>query len=266
MAESGNAYAWSKLSSTIGKKAESVCPHGLMGSKPNAGESLCGGNPIPGVHGGRMAKVGKAPKKEEKQERRGMHSIKIAEGMEDKGLRGIVRIAGKDLRGDFKLKRALLYIKGIGHSLINPVARMISAELGISEDTPVGSLTDEQIASIDKVLFSMDDSKLSPHLLNDRADIYEGNNRHMIMNDLDFINRRNVDNKKKMWSWQGERLIKGKKARGQRTRNTGRRGLAVGVTKKKEVPAPGAQSAKPGAAASAPAPSAAKSNPPKPES
>ncbi len=211
-----------------------------------------------------MAKAGKAPKKEEKQERREKPSIKVAEGMEEKGLRGIVRIAGKDMRGDLKLKRALLYIKGISHSLRNPVAKLISAELGISEDTLVGSLTDEQIASIDKVLFSMDDSKLPLHLLNDRADIYEGNSKHVIMNDLDFINRRNVENKKKMWNWQGERLIKGKKARGQRTRNTGRRGLAVGVAKKKEVP--GAQpGAKPGAGAAAPAPAAAKPQAPKPE-
>ncbi|MGC9005638.1 MAG: 30S ribosomal protein S13, partial [Candidatus Micrarchaeia archaeon] len=73
-----------------------------------------------------------------------------------------------------------------------------------------------------------------------------------------------VENKKKMWSWQGERLIKGKKARGQRTRNTGRRGLAVGVMKKKEMPGqapPGA----PGAKAPASAVATKPQTPAKPE-
>ncbi|MEM4707072.1 MAG: 30S ribosomal protein S13 [Candidatus Anstonellales archaeon] len=193
-----------------------------------------------------MAKVGKAPKKEEKHERKEKPAMKIAEGMEREGFRGIVRIAGKDLRGDLKLKRALLYIKGISYSLRNPVAKLISSELGISEDAQVGSLTDEQIASIDKILFNLDSTKLPAYLLNQRADIYEGNSRHVIMNDLDFMTRRNIENKKKIWSWQGERWIKGKKVRGQRTRNTGRRGLAVGVMKKKEML--GAAPAKPAAA------------------
>ncbi|MGC9005902.1 MAG: 30S ribosomal protein S13, partial [Candidatus Micrarchaeia archaeon] len=129
-----------------------------------------------------MAKVGKAPKKEEKQGRRERASIRVAESLEAKGLRGIVRIAGKDLRGDLKLNRALLYIKGISYSLKNSVAKLISTELGIGEETQIGSLTDEQIASIDKILFNIDDSKLPAYLLNNRADIYEGNSRHVIMN------------------------------------------------------------------------------------
>ena len=183
-----------------------------------------------------MAKVGKSSKKEKKQEKKEKPSVKVVEGMEDKGFRGIVRIAGKDMRGDLKLKRALLHIKGISYSLRNSVANLISTELGIREDVPVGSLTDEQIASIDKLLFNLDETKLPAYLLNNRVDIYEGKSRHVIMNDLDFIIRRNIENKKKIWSWQGERWIKGKKVRGQRTRNTGRRGLAVGVMKKKDVP------------------------------
>lgn len=229
-----------------------------------------GGYPIPGdgkAYGGIMAKVGKAPKKEEKREKK-EPAVKLAEGLEGKGLRGIVRIAGKDMRGDLKLKTALLYIKGISYSLRNSVAHLISTELGISEDVPVGSLTDEQIASIDKLLFNLDDSKLPAYLLNNRGDVYEGNSRHVIMNDLDFINRRDVENKKKIWSWQGERHIKGKKVRGQRTRNTGRKGLAVGVMKKKEIPgqAPGAAAKEGGAKAPAKPESPAKTEAPaKPE-
>jgi hypothetical protein len=40
---------------------------------------------------------------------------------EKEGFRGIVRIAGKDIRGNVPLRSALMRVRGISHSLAVPV-------------------------------------------------------------------------------------------------------------------------------------------------
>ncbi len=188
-----------------------------------------------------MAKAGKKPKKKDASKK--VKSKKVKEKKEKKGaghkaeakkgLRGIVRIAGKDLKGELKLNRALLYIRGIGHSLRNVVAKLISKKLGIPHDVQIGSLSDEQIESIDNILMNLSDKDLPAFLLNRRKDMATGQNVHVIMNELAFAIRQDIEFKKKTRTWQGYRHMRGKKVRGQRTKNTGRRGLAVGVVRKK---------------------------------
>ncbi|NPA22228.1 MAG: 30S ribosomal protein S13 [Candidatus Micrarchaeota archaeon] len=148
--------------------------------------------------------------------------------------RGIVRIAGRDLKGTLPLKRALIYVKGISFSTVGPIAKLIEERLGIPRTEKIGNLSDEQIEAIDHLLFNLSDQDLPEFLLNRRRDIWSGENLHLIMNDLDFATRMSIERKKKMYNWQGYRHIRGKKVRGQRTKNTGRKGVTVGVTKKKK--------------------------------
>lgn len=155
----------------------------------------------------------------------------------EKKVSGIVRIAGNDLDGNLKLHRALLYIKGISHGLRWPIANIISNNLDIPNDIELNKLTEEQVEKINKILYSIDDSLLPSFLLNRRKDMASGKNIHVIMNDLDFARRQDIEAKKKSRTWQGYRHLKGQKVRGQRTKNTGRTGMTVGVIKKKEQPA-----------------------------
>jgi len=52
---------------------------------------------------------------------------------------------------------------------------------------------------------------------------------HLIRADLDLRTKMDIKQMKEMKSWRGYRHAYGLKARGQRTRSTGRKGKAVGV-------------------------------------
>jgi small subunit ribosomal protein S13 len=150
--------------------------------------------------------------------------------------KGIVRIAGKDMGGEVKMKNAVFRIRGIGHSLKNAVTSIIHKKLGIEPDFMIGNLSDEQIENVDKLLFSLSDKDFPHFLMNRQGDAYSGEGKHLIMNDLAFALRNDLEFKKKSRTWQGFRASKGKKVRGQRTRNTGRHGLTMGVMREKLKP------------------------------
>ncbi len=173
------------------------------------------------------------------------------------GFKGIIRIAGKDIRGHIKLKKALAYVRGIGPTLSASVANVIKRELNVSPDSEIGFLTDDLIEKVDAIIFNLQNYKIPAYLLNRRGDYLEGVDKHVVMNDLIFANKQDVEKEKRIFSWTGFRHYYGQKVRGQRTRNTGRTGMAVGVLRKSIIgaaaaaAAPGGAPGKPGAAAPA---------------
>jgi len=215
-----------------------------------------------------LAKKERKSKKEQEQEK----EVKVDEKKKAKpaaprkedvmepGLRGIVRIAGKDMRGNLKLSKGLLRVRGLGHTMKNVAANAIAEELSISPQEKVGKLSDEQIERIDKLLTNLQSKNVPPYLLNRRKDPDTGKDIHVIMNDLAFTQRQDIEREKKLYTWKGYRHAYGKKVRGQRTRNTGRKGMALGVMRKTilaAAQAAKAPSGRPGApAAGAPAPAA----------
>ncbi len=189
---------------------------------------------------------------------------------EKEGFRGIVRIAGKDVKGQVKLKRALTAVRGISHTLSVAASSVIRKELSIDPETPVGELSEESIENIDKILYNLQDHGIPRFLMNRSSDFTTGKDKHVIMNDLLFETTQDIDREKKAYSWKGYRHTYGQKVRGQRTRNTGRTGMAVGVLRKAIIAAqggavagakpgaPAAPAAAPAAGAKAPAAAAAK--------
>jgi small subunit ribosomal protein S13 len=176
---------------------------------------------------------------------------------ESENFRGIVRIAGKDVKGEVPLKRALVRVRGISHTLAVIASTVLHRELSIDPKTRVGELSEDQIDKIDNILQNLHDYKIPAYLLNRRSDYVGGADRHVIMNDLIFENTQDLEREKKLFTWKGYRHSYGQKVRGQRTRNTGRTGMAVGVLRKAIIAAH--QAAKPstaGAPAAAAAPAA----------
>ena len=166
---------------------------------------------------------------------------------EKEGFRGIVRIAGKDVKGETNLQRSLLHVRGISHTVAVAAAKVVQKELSIDPKTRVGDLSEKQVEDIDKILFNLEKYDIPQYVLNRQSDFTSGDNRHIIMNDLIFEVSQDVDREKKLYSWKGYRHTFGQKVRGQRTRNTGRRGMAVGVIRKAIAAAAGAAAAgKPG--------------------
>ena len=156
---------------------------------------------------------------------------------EEEGVRGIIRLAGKDVRGHLPLSRALLAVKGIGHTTSRQVSQILAKELNVSPNVKVGTFDDAQIEKLDGVLMSMQEHGLLPYLMNRRKDKDKGKDVHNIMNDLVFAQRQDIEGEKKLFTWKGYRHYYGKKVRGQKTRNTGRKGMSLGVIRKASGPA-----------------------------
>ena len=162
--------------------------------------------------------------------------------------RFIVRIAGRDLQGSKKLSSALADIKGVGYKL----GSYILGTLRIDPKARLGTLSDSQLAEIEKGVKNVAQLNLFPYLLNRQKDLETGTNMHLIGSDLDFAIKNDKEREKNVQSWRGIRHSLGLKVRGQRTRTTGRKGRTIGVRKIALV-RPGGPAQTPAAAPAAPA-------------
>ncbi len=149
-----------------------------------------------------------------------------------KDFRGIIRLAGKEVRGELTLERGLDAIKGIGHNTAKNIARVIKKELGIDSKKLIGHLTDDEINKIEDLLKVIDKHLTRKHLLNRPVDTETGAARHLIGNDLMFATRQDVQFEKDSRTYKGWRFTMGQRVRGQHSRTTGRTGSSVGVLKK----------------------------------
>ncbi len=109
----------------------------------------------------------------------------------------MARIAGVDLPKDKRVEIALTYVYGMGRSL----ARKVLAKSGVSPDTRVKNLKDDEIARIVNIL-NVDNVKL------------EG--------DLRRENSMNIKRLVDIGTYRGMRHRKGLPVRGQRTRTNSR--------------------------------------------
>ncbi len=161
------------------------------------------------------------------------------------GVRGIVRLADSDLDGTKKIKSALPKIKGVGPSLAVALCRA----LDLNETSYLGSLTDEQIANLEKAIANPQSVGIPKFFLDRQADPFAGGDRHLISSDLSFTKKSDIDFMKKMHMWKGIRHEQGQPVRGQRTRGNFRTGKAMGVAKTKAAPAKAGPAGTPAAGA-----------------
>src|SRR5688572_30828694 len=167
--------------------------------------------------------------------------------------RYLVRIINTDLDGKKPFATALTYVPGISHRLANVVAR----ETGIDPKARIGNLTEEQLAQTVDAIENIDEM-VPLWMLNRRRDIESGEDRHMVGSEITIMLREDLNRLKKIRSWRGHRHERKLPTRGQRTKNNGRFGGAVGVQRKDAgQAAPDAASPAAGAPAAAKAPSAA---------
>lgn len=148
------------------------------------------------------------------------------------GASSIVRVAGKDVDGSLNIERALSKIKGIGMNMAHSLALIIDSKLSIPKSTEIGSLTDAQIAEVEKVIKEPHLFGIPAYLINHNKDMETGKLVHNVSNDLVFNTRQDISRDIATKTWRGYRHQYGQKVRGQATRSTGRTGVTVGVTKK----------------------------------
>jgi small subunit ribosomal protein S13 len=174
-----------------------------------------------------------------------------------KEVRGVVRLAGKDLNGGLPIRRAIISVRGVGLNLGAMISRIVYEKLGFDAKTMLGELTEQEIEKLEHILRYPQEYGVPIRMLNRQRDLFTGNNVHMIGTDLAYAVKQDIDHEKDSYTWKGYRHTYGQKVRGQHTRSTGRTGMTVGVMRK-AVLAGAAAAAQTGAAAQAAGAAAAK--------
>ena len=142
----------------------------------------------------------------------------------------LVRILDTDLDGKRGVVYSLCGIKGIGRR----VAEVIVASTGIDPGMRMGDLTDNKIEKL-KSAINAAEKRLPLWMLNRRKDLLTGADKHILGADLMLQLQEDINLLRKIRSYRGIRHERGLKVRGQRTKSTGRRGLVVGVMRKKQL-------------------------------
>ena len=150
-----------------------------------------------------------------------------------KEIKGIIRIAGTDIKGEAQLFTSLQQIKGVGGTLANAVCRVHNFD----RNRKVGTLTESEIKKIEETLRNPTKFGIPSWIANRRKDPETGEDRHLVGPDLTFTQQQDIKKMIKIKSYKGVRHMFGLPVRGQRTRSSFRKGRTVGVVRKKKMPA-----------------------------
>lgn len=148
---------------------------------------------------------------------------------EEEEIKGIVRLAGRDLKGTRRVQAALTSLKGVGASMAKAVVRAA----GLRGTEKIGALPDDKIKELDEVIHNPKDHEVPSWMLNRRRDLETGEDRHLLGGDIEIAERADIGRERHIRSRRGIRHERGLPVRGQRTRSTGRKGMTVGVERKK---------------------------------
>ncbi|MFA5061215.1 MAG: 30S ribosomal protein S13 [Candidatus Pacearchaeota archaeon] len=139
----------------------------------------------------------------------------------------LVRILGKDLRGEKKIVSELTKIKGISWSFSNSICKTLKID-------PNTKVSESPVEEIEKF---MESPRIPKFLKNRQKDFDDGLDKHLTGADLKLRNEFDIKRLKKIRSYKGHRHNLGQPVRGQRTkshfRTNRRKSGAVGVKKKK---------------------------------
>lgn len=148
-------------------------------------------------------------------------------------IKGIVRIAGADIKGEEQLFTSLQKIRGVGAVLANAVCRVNDLNL----NRKVGTLNKKEIEKIEKTLKNPKQFGIPSWILNRRKEPEIGEDKHLVGGNLTLTQKQDIKKMIKIRSYRGVRHMFGLPVRGQRTKGSFRKGRTVGVVRKKARPA-----------------------------
>jgi small subunit ribosomal protein S13 len=152
---------------------------------------------------------------------------KEAPKAEDENFNFIVRIANSDIDGQKRTVIGLQSIKGVGAR----VAQTVVHKAGIEQSVKIGTLSDEKVKELESLVLKYVEYAPS-WAVNRQLDYESGADMHLFGNDLDMVQKDDVNRMKMIRCYRGIRHETHHKVRGQRTRSNGRKGLTLGVKKK----------------------------------
>ncbi|MFH1586938.1 MAG: 30S ribosomal protein S13 [Candidatus Diapherotrites archaeon] len=163
-----------------------------------------------------------------------------------KEIRYIVRIANKDLNGNLPICQAIIGLRGIGHRTGRIIAAAFEDKSGIKYNIKLGDIPEEKDKELEDIVINPQNYGIPSWTFNKQKEYESGENIHLVMGDLEFSLRKDLQRLKEIKSYRGFRHTWGLPLRGQKTKSTHRgKGGTVGVIKKD---AKGGKSAASGAA------------------
>ena len=147
---------------------------------------------------------------------------------DDSDFKYIIRIANSDVSGEERLASALTSIRGIGPRISNAIIQ----KLKLNPNKLAGKLDDKNVKDIENAIMNLNDY-VPDWLLNRQKDYDTGEDIHPVSVELKMTHDEDLNRMKKVKSYKGIRHASGHKVRGQRTYSNGRKGLALGVSRKK---------------------------------
>ena len=140
----------------------------------------------------------------------------------------LVRVLGKDIRGDKKLGSALTNISGISWALGNAICKI----LNLDRSQRIQDVDKEEMAKIEAFI---KDPQIPAFLKNRQKDLETGEDQHISGSDLKLRKEFDIKRLKKIRSYKGIRHAANLPVRGQRTKANFRRnsGKSVAAAKKK---------------------------------
>jgi len=156
--------------------------------------------------------------------------------------RHIVRIVGTDIDGSKKIGYGLSRIRGIDTRLAQALARVV----GLDPNMQIGRLTDGDVSKLEEAIKNPSEFGVPWWMLNRQKDLESGRNLHAVGSDLALRMKMDIEFMRSIQSWKGIRHSLGLKARGQKTKTSGRTGRVIGVAKKKILAAAAAARAEKG--------------------
>merc|ERR1712100_599293 len=147
----------------------------------------------------------------------------------DANFQHILRVLNTNIDGRIKVMFALTSIKGVGRRFANIICKKAEVDL----NKRAGELTPDEVERVVTIIQNPRQFKIPDWMLNRKKDIKDGKFGQMVSNGLDMKLRDDLERMKKIRAHRGLRHYWGLRVRGQHTKPTGRKGRAVGVSKKK---------------------------------
>ncbi len=151
----------------------------------------------------------------------------IAPQQTDPEFRYLVRIVNTDLDGNKPIYHALLKIKGVSFMF----SSMVCALARVDKFKKTGILTDTEVQRLDEVIRAPQKYGAPVWMLNRRRDYETGEDRHILLGDIDFVKGNDIKRLQMIRSYRGMRHATGQPSRGQKTKSHFRRnkGKVLGV-------------------------------------
>jgi len=140
----------------------------------------------------------------------------------------LIRVLGKDIRGDKQLFAGLTQIKGISWAFANAMCRVLK----LDERKKIQDISPEEMAKIEEFVKN---PKIPGFLKNRQNDFEDGEDKHLTGADLKLRGEFDIKRLKKIKSYKGVRHSANLPVRGQRTRSNFRKNRkpSVAAGKKK---------------------------------